>query len=49
MFWITSWTWLLESGKLFSFGGNEDGQLGHGDREVNIVCCTLVFIFKKDF
>ena len=25
----------LESGKLFSFGGNEDGQLGHGDRNVS--------------
>jgi len=25
---------ILESDKLFSFGGNEDGQLGHGDRNV---------------
>lgn len=24
-----------ESGKLFSFGGNEDGQLGHGNRNVS--------------
>ena len=33
---IFQFVYVLESGKLFSFGGNGDGQLGHGDRNVSI-------------